>query len=79
MRGMKCELCPKGKREKLEDDGSDIDPRGKNHIHIMQVNKKGKIVWANCYLDKLVPFSKFDDFLGDFIEAVDKSAKKLMK
>ncbi|MBI2578354.1 MAG: hypothetical protein HYW26_01440 [Candidatus Aenigmarchaeota archaeon] len=72
---MICALCPKGKREVM-DDSTNVDPRGRNHIHVLQVNKKGKIVWGMCYLDKLVPFSRFEDFTADVSCLIKETKKK---
>lgn len=71
---MQCKLCPTGKKE-ITEEGIDVDPRGKNHVHIIQVNKKRKVVWDNCYLDRFVPFSKFEDFTWDFVDLVDAFQK----
>jgi len=50
--------------------GKDIpkySPEGKNHVHFVQVDKHGDIVWQNCFVGKNIPKSK----LNDVIDAVD--------
>jgi|SRR3989338_10000187 len=75
----KCSLCPIGKREKAEN-GMDCDPRGTNHIHIIQVNKKGKRVWSWDYLDEYVTLSKFYDKVepafSDALYEINKKKRK---
>ncbi len=58
--------CPVCKDNRVKD-LPQYNPEGKDHLHFVQVDKRGDIVWQNCFIGKSIPKSK----IHDVIDAVD--------
>ena len=71
MRKIRCQLYPNDKRGF---DCSELS-KGKPHLHIQQVNKKGIAIWENCYLDIQIPASKIDKIMLEVGQTIHKLKK----